>query len=87
MKTLNDFLKELEAPEGYYCFSSHSESNETRIEGPIKIEQLKNSLKIKAAKIIRVLTDCEAPHNHALYVGYCMNETIDKILEIINNND
>jgi hypothetical protein len=88
MKTLDEFLKQLEAPEGYYCFSSHSESNETRIEGPIKIEQLKNSLKIKAAKIIREMKKTlelfELPATMRSHDGWILRQVYKEISEILN---
>ncbi|MGE0630954.1 MAG: hypothetical protein AB7O96_00995 [Pseudobdellovibrionaceae bacterium] len=55
MKTLSDFLMELEAPEGYFCFPPPIGADGVREKGIVKIEQLKNSKKIKAATIIRLL--------------------------------
>ena len=57
MKTINDFISELEAPEGYFFFPPHIEPDGTRVKGPVKVEQLKSSLKVKAAWVIKELEE------------------------------
>lgn len=73
MKTLDEFLKQLEAPEGYYCIPPAIGADGIREKGVVKIEQLKNSMKIKAATIIRLLAGASVT-----------GELHEKILQVIN---
>lgn len=92
IKTLNDFISELEATEGYFFFPPHIEPDGTRVKGPVKVEQLKSSLKLKAAHVIREMfktidyysrMDGLASEQHALA---CLNK-IDGILNEVKNEN